>query len=76
VFLNFPGRRRGSYLLPVMPDSGLPKIPLTEIARINDFANPKAIVALPWSVDTAVSPSVYAYTRQSARRNLYRIQLP
>ena len=25
---------------------------------------------------SAVSPSVYAYTRQTTRRNLYRIQLP
>jgi hypothetical protein len=27
-------------------------------------------------VHSAVSPSVYAYTRQTTRRNLYRIQLP
>ena len=59
-----------------MHDSGLPKIPLTTTARIEDFANPKAITAIPWYVQSAVNSSVYAYTRQNTRRNLYRIQLP
>jgi hypothetical protein len=44
--------------------------------RIEDFANPKAITAVPWYVQSAVNPSLYAYTRQNTRRNLYRIQLP
>ena len=47
AFLNFPDLRGGSYALPVMRDSGLPKIPLTETPRIEDFPNPKAITAIP-----------------------------
>jgi hypothetical protein len=45
--------------------------------RIEDTANTKATTTTtPWYVQSAVSPSLYAYTRQSTRRNLYRIQLP
>jgi serine/threonine protein kinase/Tol biopolymer transport system component len=77
VFVNFPAARHaGSYLLPAMRDSGLPKIPFIETPRIEDFPNPKVVVALPWFAESALSPSIYAYTRQSFRRNLYRIQLP
>jgi eukaryotic-like serine/threonine-protein kinase len=76
AFLYFPQVHEGSYALPVMRDSGLPKIPLTVTVRIEDFANPKAITAIPWYVQSAASPSLYAYTRQNTRRNLYRIQLP
>jgi hypothetical protein len=31
---------------------------------------------LPQPIDSALNVSVYAYTRQDTRRNLYRIQLP
>jgi Tol biopolymer transport system component len=77
AFLNFPNLHRGSYELPVMPDSGLPKTPLPSPPRIEDTANTKATTTTtPWYVQSAVSPSLYAYTRQNTRRNLYRIQLP
>src|SRR3984885_6471214 len=76
AFLYFADLRGDSYVLPLMRDSELPKIPLTLTVRIEDFANPKAITAIPWYVQSAVSPSLYAYTRQNTRRNLYRIQLP
>ena len=76
AFLYFPDLRGGSYAMPVMQNSGLPRIPLTETPRIEDFPNPKAITAIPWYVESAVSPSLYAYTRQNTRRNLYRIQIP
>jgi serine/threonine protein kinase len=76
AFLNFETLHRGSYALPVMRDSGLPKIPLSETPRIPDFPNPKAITTIPWYVESAVNPSLYAYTRQNTRRNLYRIPLP
>jgi eukaryotic-like serine/threonine-protein kinase len=76
AFLYFPDVRGDSYVLAVMRDSELPKIPLTVTVRIEDFPNPKAITTIPWYVQSAVSPSLYAYTRQNTRRNLYRIQLP
>ena len=77
VFLNVPAvLHGGSYVLPVMRDSGLPKIPLAVTPRIEDFPNPKAITTIPWYAESAVNPSLYAYTRKNDRRNLYRIQLP
>jgi eukaryotic-like serine/threonine-protein kinase len=76
VYLNFPDQRASgdSYALPAMRDSGLPKLPPTPAERIEDFANPKTTI--PWPVESAVSPTVYTYTRENTRRNLYRIQLP
>jgi hypothetical protein len=65
-----------SYALPVMRDSGLPKIPSTETPRIEDFGNPKAITTIPWDVQSGMNPSLYAYSRTNTRRNLYRIPLP
>ena len=76
VYLSYPMERGMSYPLPVMPESGLPKLPSVIATRIEDFGKPKESPAIPWQVESAVNPSVYAYTRQNTRRNLYRIQLP
>ena len=75
AFLNFIALYRGGWL-PIMHDSGLPKIPPRGVFGIEDLPNPKAITAISTYVQSAVSPSVYAYTRPNTRRNLYRIQLP
>jgi hypothetical protein len=65
-----------SFTLPVMRGSGLPKLPTVASTRIEDFEKPKESTAIPWPVESAVNPSVYAYTRLNNRRHLYRIQLP
>jgi Tol biopolymer transport system component len=75
VFVSFPNRG-GSYAIPVMHDSGLPKLPPAGLAPSQDFVNAKTTIALPWFVQSAVSPYLYAYTRENTRRNLYRIPLP
>ena len=75
VYLSFPPYSSGIYALPVIHDVGLPKLPAGG-ARSQDFINAKTYIAIPRSVQSAVSPSVYAYTREATRRNLYRIQLP
>jgi Tol biopolymer transport system component len=72
VYMQFPPLFEGSYVLPVMQDSGLPKTPSTGFTK-EDLANAKTI---PWYVESALNPSVYAYTRENTRRNLYRIPLP
>jgi len=64
-----------SYVLPVAHDTGLPKVLPGDVARIEREANAKTITAIPQAVFSAVSPSLYAYTRQTTRRNLYRIPL-
>jgi len=75
VYLSYPIESGMSLALPVMRGSRLPKLPPVAATRIEDFRNPKEITAVPWQVESAVNPSVYAYTRQNSRRNLYRIQL-
>jgi len=75
MYLHFPELSESTHALPVLHDSGLPRLPPAGIARKEDVTNLKAAVVLPGFVTSAVSPSFYAYTRQNTRRNLYRIQL-
>jgi eukaryotic-like serine/threonine-protein kinase len=75
VYLFFPSQNRGSYLIPVVQGLGLPKTPPGGITRVEDFARTKTNAVTPWYVESAVGSSVYTYTREDARRNLYRIQL-
>jgi eukaryotic-like serine/threonine-protein kinase len=65
----------GSYPLPMMRDTGLPQVPPIQSAHLEELPNRKSITAIPWHVGSAVSPLVYAYTRQNTHRNLYRIPL-
>jgi hypothetical protein len=76
AFLTYLPSGGGSYAIPVMHDVGLPKLPPGGLALSQDFMNAKTTLALPWFVRSAISPTVYAYTRENTRRNLYRIQLP
>jgi Tol biopolymer transport system component len=65
-----------TFPLPVLPASGLPNLPPAGIERIEDFTNAKSAAVIPRFVDSAISPSVYAYSIRNTRRNLYRIPLP
>jgi hypothetical protein len=76
AFLAFPPLFDGTYALPIARDTGLPKLPPDGVASMNDIPDAKTGTPIPWIVASAVSPTVYAYTRQDTRRNLYRIQLP
>jgi serine/threonine protein kinase len=76
VYLNFPALSESTYVLPVLHDSGLPKLPPAGFSGIEELRNAKPTAVLPQPIDSAWSVSVYAYTHQETRRNLYRIQLP
>jgi len=76
LYVSFSLMRQGSYALPVLQDTGLPKLLPTGIARVEDLKSATTGDVIPQVVDSAVSPSIYAYTRQNTRRNLYRIPLP
>jgi Tol biopolymer transport system component len=76
MYVHFPELSESTHALPVLHDTGLPRLPPAGIARKEDVTNLKTAVAIPGFVASAVSPSLYAYTRQNTRRNLYRIQLP
>jgi len=72
IYLQYPTGKEGSYILPLKHDSGLPdNLP---IAGIEDLQ--KRAAALPLGVESAMTPSVYAYVKLNTRRNLYRIPLP
>lgn len=76
VYVYFWQLHESSYALPVLHDSGLPKVPPGGIARMEYLENAKTVTAIHQIVSSAVSPSIYAYTRENTRRNLYRIPLP
>jgi eukaryotic-like serine/threonine-protein kinase len=75
-YVYCPQLNSESHVLPVVPSTGLPKLPSTGFVRIEDFAGPKTNSGIPGYVESAVGSNVYAYTRDNTRRNLYRIQLP
>jgi Tol biopolymer transport system component len=66
----------GSYRIPVAHDTGLPSLPASGFASGEQLRNSKVNTLIPSDVESAISPSIYAYTREDSRRNLYRIQLP
>ena len=74
-FVSFVAERVGSYATPVMHDQGLPKLPPGGLSLTEEFINAKTTLTVPWFVQSAVSSSLYAYTRENTRRNLYRVPL-
>ena len=75
AFIIFPAIQQGTFPVPVMHDEGLPKTPSGGFARIEDIPSRNTYPPIPWFVDSAINPLVYAYSRQNTRRNLYRIPL-
>jgi eukaryotic-like serine/threonine-protein kinase len=61
-------------VLPVQPDTGLPKLPSGGIT-VKDAVVKANQATVPANVESVVGPSLYAYSVQSIRRNLYRIPL-
>ena len=75
AYIRNESRFQGTYALPVSPESGLPRLPPDGITRAEDLARMRGAVRIPTLIDSGLGPSVYAYTRQNTRRNLYRIPL-
>jgi len=75
AYINYSPLWDGTYALPVLRDTGLPKLPPGGIVRMEDVTNPKTNSKIPVIVNSGVSASVYTYSRKSVRRNLYRIPL-
>jgi dipeptidyl aminopeptidase/acylaminoacyl peptidase len=73
LFISF--KTEHSYALPLTQQFGLPKLPPAGVSRAEDFPYARTAIAIPEFVESAISPSYYAYTRRNTRRNLYRIQL-
>jgi eukaryotic-like serine/threonine-protein kinase len=67
---------QNTYVLRLRQPDGLGELP-TKVALDGEILKKmKPVVVIPHQVDSAVSTSLYAYTVNSTRRNLYRIPLP
>jgi len=73
AFVSFKAEQ--TYAVSLTQQLGLPKLPPGGVLRLEDFPAAKTAIAIPNLVESAISPSFYAYTRRNTRRNLYRIQL-
>ncbi len=76
VYVSHPTVHEGSYILPVSPETGLPKLPLKGFVNAADIAAARPIAIVDWEISSAVGSSLQAYTKKNTRRNLYRIPLP
>jgi serine/threonine protein kinase/WD40 repeat protein len=63
------------YALPLL-HNGLPSIPPSGISSREELAKMKMPIVAPGVFESGGTPSQYAYTRRTTRRNLYRIPLP
>jgi Tol biopolymer transport system component/predicted Ser/Thr protein kinase len=75
VYFNLPERREEAYLLPVQPETGLPRIPEGGVRRAAELTRVKGAPGISPMPESATGPSEYAYTKLTTRRNLYRIPL-
>ena len=76
VYVRLFSAYDGTYILPVNRDTELPQLPKAGFATLDDLKRAKATASVPWTIETAIEPSNFAYVRSSTRRNLYRIPLP
>jgi eukaryotic-like serine/threonine-protein kinase len=65
-----------TYVIPVSPARGLPNLPPNGVTDAKDLKADKKILVIPHAVESAVSPALYSFSRQTTRRNIYRIPLP
>jgi eukaryotic-like serine/threonine-protein kinase len=72
------GLNVGNYSIYALPlqRSGLPNLPVGGFSTINQLTQIKATVVPTGVVESSGSPSLYAYTNSTIRRNLYRIPVP
>ena len=64
-FVFFGFKTENSYALPLTQPFGLPKLPPAGVSRVEDFPAAKTAITIPNFVESAISPSFYAYTRRN-----------
>jgi len=63
--------------IPVPAEETLPKLPPSGISRLDDLAAfPGSRVIDGYRSSPGIDPSIYAYVKMTAHRNLFRISLP
>ncbi len=76
AYLNYKDAyaKEGMAILPVQADTGMPKIPSAGFTRRDEVLNSK-LPTMPVNLESVASPSLYAYSVQNIRRNLFRVPL-
>jgi len=75
LFLSFLNEDK-SYFLRMGKNGDFPKIPEQGLSNSADLTGVPGVTSEPYTVESAISPDLYSYTRTTYRRNLYRIPLP
>jgi Tol biopolymer transport system component/predicted Ser/Thr protein kinase len=75
LFLGFLNEDK-SYFLAMVKNADLPKLPEQGLSNSAELTRVAGVTSEPYSVESAISPDLYSYTRTTYRRNLYRIPLP
>jgi hypothetical protein len=65
-----------TYILPVNDGRGIPDLPTEGFTGIADLQSDKRAIKVGDVIDSGIGTSIYSHTRQSTRRNIYRITLP
>jgi Tol biopolymer transport system component len=65
-----------TYILPVNAARGIPDLPAGGFNEIADLQSDKRAIKVGDVIDSGIGKSIYAHTKQSTRRNIYRIPLP
>jgi hypothetical protein len=73
-FMN--GRDMNSYFLALEPGRIAPKLPPGGVLDATELRALNKVKAVAVEVDSAMTPDVYSYSRNTIRRNLYRIPIP
>jgi len=75
LFLSFLNEDK-SYFIAMEKNADFPKIPEQGLSNSAELTKVAGVTSERYSVESAISPDLYSYTRITYRRNLYRIPLP
>jgi len=76
LFLSFLEGGKRTYFLPTGERGELPKLPPSGLVNTEELESMTGKRSTPDWVDSAISPDVYSFSRNTYRRNLYRIPVP
>ena len=76
LLLRFEAIADKVYMVPLVHDTGMPKIPEGGFLKIEDFGKLKSFEMHSSDFASTANGSTYAYVQQNTRRNLYRVPLP
>jgi len=65
-----------TYMLPLPPGRSLPVSPPGGLGRLEFLKAYTGSLTIPQVVESAISASLYSYSKKGIRRNIYRIPLP